>query len=376
MKNISKFKIDKTILISLILMAIISILSIRMAQTFLPSHLQDIHIKQIIWYICGFVVAYSLMFFGNDFIYKNAYILYILGIISLILVLIFGNEINSIRAWFEIPGVGTIQPSEFMKIFLIITLSRLLYDYKEKFIKPTLIDEFILLVKCGILVLIPSILTFMQPDTGIVLIYLVITAFILLTSGIRIRWFVIIFIIASIILSSILILFFNFEDLFIEIFSSSLFYRIDRLLDWTNTSGMQLNNSLMAIGQAGLFGNGINSNLIYFPEGQTDFIFASYTSNFGFLGSLILIFIILFFNMRLVNAAQKSNSIMNKFVISGILGMLLFQQIQNISMTIGLLPITGITLPFISYGGSSLLSYMIMMGIVFNITNENMRYTN
>lgn len=376
MKNISKFKVDNTILISLLLLSIISIISIRMSQTFLPSYYQDIHIKQIIWYICGFVVAYSLMFFGNDFIYKNAYILYIFGIISLILVLIFGNEINSIKAWFEIPGIGTFQPSEFMKIFLIITLSRLIYDYKEKIINPTLLNEFILLIKCGLLLIIPSILTFLQPDTGIVIIYFVITIFILLTSGIRLRWFIIIFSLLIIIISTILILFFNFEDLFIELFSSSLFYRIDRLLDWTNTSGMQLNNSLMAIGQAGLYGNGINSNTIYFPEGQTDFIFASFSSNFGLFGSLILIFIILFFNMRLVNTAQKSNSIMNKFVISGILGMLLFQQIQNISMTIGLLPITGITLPFISYGGSSLLSYMIMMGIVFNITNENMRYTN
>lgn len=376
MKNISKFKVDNTILISLIIMAIISVVSIRMAQNFLPSYLQDIHIKQIIWYITGFSIAYSIMYFGNDFFYKNAYILYFIGVLSLILVLIFGIELNSVRAWFEIPGIGTIQPSEFMKIFLIITLSRIIYDFKEKQLNPTVKDEFMLLVKLGIIVLIPSILTFLQPDTGIIIIYFFITIFILLTSGIRLRWFLIIFAIAASLLSIILFIFFNNEELFIQLFSSNLFYRIDRLLDWSNTSGMQLNNSLIAIGQAGLTGNGFYSNNIYFPEGQTDFIFASYSSTFGLIGSIVLIIVILFFNIRLINTAVESNSIMNKFVITGIIGMLLYQQIQNISMTIGLLPITGITLPFISYGGSSLMSYMIMMGIVFNVTNENKRYTN
>ena len=376
MKNISKFKVDNTILISIIIMAIISVISIKMAQIYLPNYMQDLFIKQIFWYISGFVVAYSLMFFGNDFIYKNAYILYIIGNISLILVLIFGKEINHITAWFEIPGIGTIQPSEFMKIFLIITLARLIYEFKERFNNPSIKDELYLLLKVLVLVLIPSLLTFIQPDTGVVIIYLFITLVMLFTSGIRLRWFFIIFGGLFLIVSVILIIFFTNQDLFIKLFSSSLFYRIDRLLDWSSTSGMQLNNSLIAIGQAGLLGNGMYSNPIYFPEGQTDFIFASYSSNFGLLGSLFLIIIILFFNLRLINTAIKSNNIMNKFIISGIIGMLLYQQIQNISMTIGILPITGITLPFISYGGSSLLSYMFMIGIIFNITNENIRYTN
>ena len=133
---------------------------------------------------------------------------------------------------------------------------------------------------------------------------------------------------------------------------------------------------ITAIGSGGLIGYGVNNTPIYFPEPQTDFIFAVYSNNFGFIGSIILIGIITFFDLRLVRLAIESPSNTNKYIISGIIGMLIYQQLQNIGMTIGLMPITGITLPFISYGGSSLLSYMIMAGIIFNVSNENIRYRN
>ena len=125
-----------------------------------------------------------------------------------------------------------------------------------------------------------------------------------------------------------------------------------------------------------MLGYGLNNTPIYFPEPQTDFIFAIYSNNFGFIGSIILIGLMTFFDLKLVKLAIESPNNINKYVVSGIIGMLIYQQFQNIGMTIGLMPITGITLPFISYGGSSLLSYMIMTGIIFNISNENIRYRN
>ena len=121
---------------------------------------------------------------------------------------------------------------------------------------------------------------------------------------------------------------------------------------------------------------GINNTPIYFPEPQTDFIFAVFSNNFGFIGSIILLGLITFFDLKLVRLAIESPNNTNKYIISGFLFLIFYQQMQNISMTLGLLPITGITLPFISYGGSSLLSYMIMAGIIFNISNENIRYRN
>ena len=136
---------------------------------------------------------------------------------------------------------------------------------------------------------------------------------------------------------------------------------------------MQLENSIAAIGSAGLFGHGFNKTPIYFPESSTDFIFAVFASNFGLIGVIILLGIIIFFDLNIYFLKDKKIEDTNKYIIAGILGMLLFQQIQNIGMTLGLLPITGITLPFISYGGSSLLSYMLLVGIILNISMRKNR---
>ena len=192
----------------------------------------------------------------------------------------------------------------------------------------------------------------------------------LFISGIKYRWFIILFILLSLTIGSVLLLYTFNTDLFIDIFGTSFFLRIDRLLDWSNGSGYQLENGMTAIGAGGIYGVGFNQTPIYFPEPQTDFIFAVYASNFGFIGSTGLICLLLLFDIRLIILALTSSNKTNKYILSGIVAMLLYQQIQNIGMTYGLLPITGITLPFISYGGSSLLSYMIMLGIIINIASE------
>ena len=377
MKNISKYKVDKGILIPMILFAIISVVTIYSAQSLLGADMQNLALKQVVWYILGFGIAYFIMFIGNDFIYRNIWILYGIGVLSLLGLFFFGTSINEARCWYTLPwNLGTIQPSEFMKIILIMTLGSMIQKFHENFDHPSVMEEFRFLVKVGIVVGIPSILTFLQPDTGVVLIYLLITVVMLFISGIRYRWFAFLFGIAALAVAVILGIYFINQDLFVKIFGTSFFLRVDRLLDWSSGSGYQLENGISAIGSGGLFGNGFNQTPVYFPEPQTDFIFAVFGSNFGFIGSLALISLLIFFNVKLIMIAIKNNSNINKYVIGGIVGMLIYQQFQNIGMTIGLMPITGITLPFISYGGSSLLSYMIMVGIIFNISNETLRYTN
>ncbi|NLM63095.1 MAG: FtsW/RodA/SpoVE family cell cycle protein [Mollicutes bacterium] len=376
MKNVSKYKVDKFILIPLFLFVIISVLTINSAQEFLPTHANNLYIKQLVWYVLGFGIAYFIMFIGNDYVYRHVWFLYIAGVVSLIALLLFGEPINDAKCWFTIPGVGTIQPSEFMKIILILTLASMIDKFNQDYLNPTVKDEFFFLLKVGVVVFIPSILTFLQPDTGVVLIYLIITAVMLFISGIRYRWFAIFFCTLTTLIGFVLIVYFLNTDLFINLFGTNFFLRIDRLLDWSSKTGYQLENGLSAIGAGGMFGSGFKNTPIYFPEPQTDFIFAVYANNFGFVGSLFLISLIVFFDIYLITVAINTNQNINKYVISGIIGMLLYQQIQNIGMTFGLLPITGITLPFISYGGSSLLSYMLMAGIIFNISNESFRYTN
>ena len=376
MKNISKFKVDLNIIIPIILFFIISIISIYSTKKLLPIEYTNLWIKQIIWYIIGIIFAYSTMIFGNKFLYNNAYIFYIIGIISLVLVLFIGVKVNNATCWFKIPFIGTFQPSEFMKIFLIITLSRMIGDFNEKYKNPDAIDELKFIIKVLIIIFIPSILTFIEPDTGAVIMYLIISFIMLFIGGLKKRWFIITLSIIILFIGFLVSIYFLKQDLFIKIFGTSFFYRMDRITNWSSSNGLQLKNSLIAIGSAGTIGHGINNTPIYFPEMQTDFIFSVFSSNFGLIGAITLIIIIIFFDLTIISYSNKTLNNLDKYTIGGITGVLVFSQIYNISMTIGLLPIMGITLPFISYGGSSLLSYMLLLGIIFNISNDSLRYTN
>ena len=376
MKNISKYKVEKGIYIPIILFFLISIVTIYCTKSLLPSEYSLLWIKQIAWYTIGITIAFIMMKLGNKFLYNNAWLFYFIGVLLLLLVLFFGTDINNARCWFKIPYLGTFQPSEFMKVFLIIILSKQITDFNERYDNPEVVDEFKFIIKILILVLIPSILTFIEPDTGAVIMYIIITFVMLFIGGFRKRWFVLTFLALVIMLGGIITLYKLNGDLFIKIFGTSLFYRMDRIFNWTSSSGLQLRNSLIAIGSAGAFGHGFNNTPIYFPEMQTDFIFGVFASNFGLFGSLLLITLIVTFDINLISTVNKTNSMYDKYAIGGIIGVLLFQQIYNISMTIGLLPIMGITLPFLSYGGSSLLSYMLLLGIIFNVSNGSLRYTN
>lgn len=372
----SKFKVEKSILIPLILFAIISTITIYSTRSILDVEYHNLYLKQILWYVVGFGIAFIMMKLGNKFFYHNAYIFYLIGVFLLILVLFFGKDINNARCWFVIPYIGSFQPSEFMKVFLIITLSRMINDFNEEKNTTDIMEEFKFLLKVLVIVGIPSILTFIEPDTGAVLIYFIITFVMLFVGGFRSRWFIITILLIIILGGGFLSIYFFDQDLFINIFGTSFFYRMDRILNWSNSSGLQLTNSLTAIGSASLTGHGFSKTPIYFPEMQTDFIFAVFSSNFGFIGAMLLLSLIIYFDLNIISLAGKSSNDSDKLTIGGIIAVLLFQQVHNISMTIGLLPIMGITLPFISYGGSSLLSYMILIGMLFNMSNENLRFKN
>ena len=369
-------KIDLTIVIPIVLFFIISITTIYSAMTYLSPDNGNLALKQAIWYLVGVVIIVILFKLKNDYLYRNAWFFYIIGNILLVSLLLFAPEINNSKCWFVIPYIGSFQPSEFMKIFIMLVLAVMISNFRETTDHPSIKEEFIFIIKTLIVVLIPSVLTFLEPDTGSVMIYFIIYFCMMFTSGIRLRWFVILGVIIAIMLSLVLGCYFLNEDLFVNILGTDLYYRFDRILDWQNGSGLQLENALAAIGSAGVFGHGFNQTPIYFPESGTDFIFAVYASNFGLLGAIVLIAIIIFFDTRLINMATKKIASRDKFVLAGIIGMLVFQQVQNIGMTVGLLPITGITLPFISYGGSSLLSYLILVGIILNISNEKEREYN
>ncbi len=369
----NKLKLNLKILIPIFLLSIISIITIYSAKTYTSQSLGNLALKQTVWYIIGGFLVFILIRLKNEYLYRHAWFLYILGNILLLGLLFFGTPINNSKCWFTIPGIGSIQPSEFMKIFLMLVLATMIHNFRSDYDNPTIKEEFIFILKTLGIVLIPSILTFLQPDTGAVIIYLIIYFVMMFASGIRIRWFLGAGLFLILTIGTILGLYFYKEELFIRLFGSSIYYRLDRIFDWQNGSGLQLENALAAIGSSGFFGHGFNQTPIYFPEASTDFIFAVFASNFGLLGVIILLGTIIYLDVQIILLARKKILDTDKFILAGIAGMLVFQQIQNIGMTVGILPITGITLPFISYGGSSLLSYMLIAGIILNISMEKTR---
>ncbi len=372
-----KFKINYSILICLLIFMVISIISIYSAMTYMPNYLGNLAIKQFIWYILGFILVLAIIKISNKALYQYSWYIYMTNILLLFILLLIGQPINGSKCWFNIPGIGSIQPSEFMKIGIMLTVSNITANWiKNSKDKINLKNELSLLLKISIIFIIPTILTFLEPDTGAVFIYFIIILSILWVSPIRKRWFIIGIITFSILLGIFLGIYFYKQELFVKIMGTDLFYRIDRLLDWKNGTGMQLENSLTAIGSSKLLGHGFNRTPIYFPESATDFIFAVYSSNFGLVGGIFLLLLIMYFDLELIRTMKNINNITDKFMLAGIIGMLSYQQFQNIGMTLGILPITGITLPFISYGGSSLISYMIIIGIIFNIYSDNHKTIN
>ena len=360
--------IDRFIFFTLFIFYIISIISIKSASSYLSSSLGNLIIKQSIWYIIGLLLIFVILKFDNKFFYKYSFHIYIINCLLLLGLLFFAPSINGSKCWYNIFGFS-FQPSEFMKISLILVYSKVIGEFNKKR-KITFKDEIMLLLKIFVILLIPSILTFLEPDTGAIIIYFIITFFCLFISKIRIRWFIILFSFILILASFFFYFYFYEQDIFINILGNDFFYRMDRIVNWRNRSGMQLENSMAAISASGMFGFGFNNTPIYFPEAGTDFIFGVFASNFGFLGSSFFIIFLVLFDIYLINLCNKRINYKDKTLLIGIVGIIFYQQIQNISMTIGLLPITGITLPFISYGGSSLISYMILIGLVINITKE------
>ncbi len=361
---------NRRIITCIISFFIISLLSIFTSLK-ITNNLGNIITKQLIFYFIGLIILLC-SYFKKEIIIKQAFWLYLFFNALLLLLLIMGTSINGSRCWL-ILGPFSFQPSEFMKIFLIIIIAKVLSKYRNcKKMKK----EFKMLFIIFLITLLPSILTFLEPDTGVVVIYFIIMISMTLYRGINKKWYLIFLITIVIITGIILFLFFYKKELLINLLHSSIFYRLDRIFNWQKQSGYQLENSMITIASSGLLGFGINNVPLYYPEASTDFIFTTYSSIFGFIGNITLFIIIIIFDINILKIINSKIKKTDEYILIGVFSMILYQQVQNIAMTIGLLPITGITLPFISYGGSSLLSYMFMIGLILKISHDNYKYIN
>ena len=220
----------------------------------------------------------------------------------------------------------------------------------------------------------PAILIYLQNDSGVMMIIMAAVFFVLLSSGMNGNWFLFILVIAVVGVLGMAYLFIYQNGVFTSIISG---HKLDRIYGWLDPEGTTGNQGLqswyaqLSYGTAGWFGHGFRAVVKVFPEGQTDFIFSVIATDFGYVGAFFTLLAIAAFDITILNIGLKSDNIRDKTFVMGTFGCLIFQQIWNIGMILGLLPITGITLPMLSYGGSSLLSYMFAMGIIIDIDYQN-----
>lgn len=355
-------------LIPIFILATISLLNLYYAPN-ISSLYNNFFSKQVIWYSLGFIIFIAILLIKPKLLLKYSFYLYIFNVFLLLAVLFLGKEINGSKAWFSL-GFFSFQPSEFMKLSLILYLTHL----SSTTILKTNKDHLILLGKIIIVFLIPSILTFLEPDTGAIIIYFFITLGIILASKIKKKY---IFLIGGIVLfiaSIFIVLFYTKQDLFIKIFSSKIYYRIDRLTNFKNGSGLQIDNALITIGSANFFTLPTHAKNLYFPEALTDFIFALTINNFGIFGGIIVLACYLFLDIIIVYQIFNVKNNESRLLSFSFLFMFLYHQIQNIFMNIGLMPIVGIPLPFLSYGGSSLILFFISLAIIIKLSLEKEKY--
>lgn len=360
-----KKKIFKIIflILPLIIFIIFSFLNLKNAELISDKYNNFLK-KQFLWDMIGFIFIVIILFIKPKILFKYSFFYYLIGNLLLIFVLIFGDAINGAKAWLDF-GFFSIQPSEIMKVFLLLYLCEFISKRKKN--KQNCKEEFLLIIKSFIIVLIPSIITFLEPDTGAIMVYFAIYFAILFFSNFKKRWFIVFLILVILGTISFLYLYFKQENIFIKVFGTKFFYRMDRIIDFKNNQGLQLENALIALGSSGLFGHGINKVALYFPEAPTDFAFALLLSNCGFIGGCIVIINIIIIDINILNIMSETKKKKYKYFCAGFLGALFFGQLQNILMNLGLLPIMGITLPFISYGGSSTIVYLICIGIILKI---------
>ena len=369
-------RIDWVLIGILVLLAIISVTIINSAMGG-GQYSANFSIRQILYYVLGGLIACLIMLVSPKKLMKYTYLLYFLLCAALFILIIIPETpitpiINGAKSWYKL-GPLSVQPSEFMKIVLILALAKLVSRHNQFTFNKSLETDFKLLLKIAGISVIPMGLILLQNDLGTMLVLCAIIVGVIVVSGISWKILAPVFI-AGIALGSSIILSIIYKPSLIENSFGIKTYQMGRINSWldpytySSGDGYHLTESLKAIGSGQLFGKGFNHGEVYIPENHTDFIFSVIGEEFGFIGSVILILVFLAFIFHLVRLATKFELPFSKLFIIGYATLVLFHVLQNIGMTIQLLPITGIPLPFISYGGSSLWSLMCGIGVILSFT--------
>lgn len=365
-------------LLILVLFMAISAIVVRSATQGNPMY-ASYDVKTLLFFGLGFFVVIITTLVDYRLLLKIWYVWYAIGLILLVLVFFIAEEKNGARSWFEL-GPLSFQPAEMMKLFLIITIAALLGRRQGD---PLKMRSDVLVV--AIFAFVPFVLVMIQPDLGNAIIYVFIVLGMLWIGNVRYTYVImgLAMVAGGLLLFVTLFNTYNTDirDYLNDKEKGHWYERINTYIhpeEASDDERRQSNNAMIAIGSGGLAGDGYmqgeSKNRKFIPYAYSDSIFVVIGEEFGFQGAAVLLLLYFLFIYRMILIAYQCYDLRGSFIIIGIATMMVFQIFQNIGMMIGIMPITGITLPFISYGGTSLLLNMMSIGLIFSIRAHQEKY--
>ncbi len=348
-----------SLIISISVIGILTIYSATRPPVESLSH-PDFYIKQIIWLLIGILALFVTVFFDYNWFRKYSYFFYVLGLFLLIIVLVLGKTSLGAQRWLNF-GVLSFQPSEAFKLIFILTLSRYLSELSGSPIKT-------IPIKCILIfAIVPILLIIKQPDLGTSILILCLFIILFLSKGLSKR----------IIVSALIVGLISVPFLGNVAWNSLKDYQKNRIIAFIDPDvdpagiGYHVTQSKITIGSGNLFGKGYlkgtQGALRFLPEKHTDFIFSVFAEEWGFTGCILLISLYLLLFLRGINTAILAKDEFGRLTAIGLTAMFFLYFFVNIGMTLGMMPIVGIPLPFMSYGGTALLTNFIAAGVLINI---------
>lgn len=363
MKRSTEFlkSLDVKLILILFALCVTSIAAIYSSQQTGQYGEANFAMKQGLNYIIGVVLLLLVASIDLDQLQKLSWPLYIVGFASLILLKIlpvstFTPEKLGAKRWFVFPLVGQIQPSEFFKISLLLVVASIAVKHNAQYMARTFQTDLKLVGKIMLVSLPPMAVVYSQPDTGMVFLYAAAIACILFMSGIQKKLIALCTVIPVTILSTLIFIYVRYEDFFFNKLVTLLKpHQQSRILGWLDPfehtdQGYQTQQSILAVGSGGMEGKGFGEGNVYIPEKHTDFIFATIAEEGGFIVAALVVFLFLLLLYRTIIIGYSADNLFGTLLCAGSIGILTVQIFQNIGMIVGLMPVKGIALPFLSYG--------------------------
>ena len=374
-------RIDYSVILPTLFLMIIGVLAVYVAvsQDY-PNNVTAIVGQQVMWMFLGAGLAFLVMFFSTKFLWQVTPLLYAFGLGLMILPLFFYSPAlvasTGAKNWVTINGITLFQPSEFMKISYIVMMARMIVTFHQKHSYRDIKKDFQLIGQLILCTLPVFVLLGLQKDLGTALVFLAIFGGMVLMSGVSWKILLPVIILGIALIAGFLLLFTSPGGTTLLHNLGMDTYQINRITAWLDpfkyaqSTTYQQAQSLIAIGSGGLTGLGFNMSNLLIPVRESDMIFTVIGENFGFVGGLVVIALYFLLIFRMLRATLLSNNRFYTYIATGYIMMLLFHIFENIGAATGILPLTGIPLPFISQGGSSIIANLIGVGLVLSMSYQ------